>query len=366
MFARLTVFRLRSFSIVNFHCVSVCRVSDFSKENNAIRKSPALESPQPSLSVGTNRGRIRQKSSLAEGKLESQQIASIVKLPSDTVKVRQIQSCECLSDDKFDRANHASLNEGFPDSNRIKSNEETDHKLGPWRGQSKKDESKGIENSMKLRNTFKTESSSPIQSLFNDKNILDITNVKFAVNNTEDKLTKEDLERFSHIRHLVRQLNEALNVEQQHDRQEKELQKQLETIKTKLEPLENQKQSLELNAGRHTNLAKWVGLGLMGMQFGILARLTWWEYSWDIMEPVTYFVTFGTAMGVYAYHAVIKHPSQKEYLDRVFLNEIYKRAKTGGFPLDEYNGLKNECARLEHDLKRLRNPLNLAYKGKEE
>lgn len=23
----------------------------------------------------------------------------------------------------------------------------------------------------------------------------------------------------------------------------------------------------------------------MSVQFGILARLTWWEYSWDIMEP---------------------------------------------------------------------------------
>ena len=29
----------------------------------------------------------------------------------------------------------------------------------------------------------------------------------------------------------------------------------------------------------------WLGLGLMSVQFGILARLTWWEYSWDIMEP---------------------------------------------------------------------------------
>jgi hypothetical protein len=33
------------------------------------------------------------------------------------------------------------------------------------------------------------------------------------------------------------------------------------------------------------------------VQFGLLARLTWWEYSWDIMEPITYFVTYGTSMG---------------------------------------------------------------------
>lgn len=44
----------------------------------------------------------------------------------------------------------------------------------------------------------------------------------------------------------------------------------------------------------------------MSVQFGILARLTWWEYSWDIMEPVTYFVTYGTAMAAYAYYALTK------------------------------------------------------------
>ena len=41
-------------------------------------------------------------------------------------------------------------------------------------------------------------------------------------------------------------------------------------------------------------------------QFGVLARLTWWEYSWDIMEPVTYFVTYGTAMAAYAYFVLTK------------------------------------------------------------
>ena len=45
----------------------------------------------------------------------------------------------------------------------------------------------------------------------------------------------------------------------------------------------------------------WTGLAGMATQFGILARLTWWEYSWDIMEPVTYFITYGTAIIMYGY-----------------------------------------------------------------
>ena len=34
-------------------------------------------------------------------------------------------------------------------------------------------------------------------------------------------------------------------------------------------------------------------LGYMCSLWGILFRLTWWEYSWDIMEPITYFITYG-------------------------------------------------------------------------
>lgn len=66
------------------------------------------------------------------------------------------------------------------------------------------------------------------------------------------------------------------------------------------------KLELEIVAGRRSNALAWVGLGLMSVQFGILARLTWWEYSWDIMEPVTYFVTYGTAMAAYAYFVLTR------------------------------------------------------------
>ena len=45
----------------------------------------------------------------------------------------------------------------------------------------------------------------------------------------------------------------------------------------------------------------WAGLGWMSLQFGFFARLTWWDYSWDIMEPVTYFVGYGTSMLIFAY-----------------------------------------------------------------
>lgn len=63
---------------------------------------------------------------------------------------------------------------------------------------------------------------------------------------------------------------------------------------------------LSRKAEKRTTLVLWGGLAYMATQFGILARLTWWEYSWDIMEPVTYFITYGSAMAMYAYFVMTR------------------------------------------------------------
>ena len=44
----------------------------------------------------------------------------------------------------------------------------------------------------------------------------------------------------------------------------------------------------------------------MSVQFGFFAQLTWGEYSWDIMEPVTYFTTCATLIGIYVYFTLIR------------------------------------------------------------
>ena len=66
------------------------------------------------------------------------------------------------------------------------------------------------------------------------------------------------------------------------------------------------KSEIASKAVKRTNRLTWLGLGLMGLQFGLLARLTWWEYSWDIMEPVTYFVGYGSAIAMFGYYILTK------------------------------------------------------------
>ncbi|KAG8227644.1 hypothetical protein J437_LFUL008721 [Ladona fulva] len=202
-------------------------------------------------------------------------------------------------------------------------------------------------------------SSNSIEALMEgDFHLVINDNVYYVVTPPQEKLSTEEMLRLSNVRNLVNQLYEALNVDEHQIKKERELLAQLESLRIQLEPMEKKRKDLENVSERRTTSMTWLGLGLMGVQFGILARLTWWEYSWDIMEPVTYFVTYGTAMAAYAYFVLTK----QEYLlpdvkDRQFLLEFHKRAKKVGLNVTEYNRLKDGVAKIESDLRRLNDPL---------
>ena len=87
---------------------------------------------------------------------------------------------------------------------------------------------------------------------------------------------------------------------------ERYLMAELEKLQLELKPMEDIKAEIDRKSAQRTNIVVWGGLGYMAFQFGLLARLTWWEYSWDIMEPVTYFVGYGTAMACYAYFVLTR------------------------------------------------------------
>ncbi|XP_063698258.1 calcium uniporter protein, mitochondrial [Culicoides brevitarsis] len=177
---------------------------------------------------------------------------------------------------------------------------------------------------------------------------------------SREKVTSEELTRLGDVRALVAQLYEALNVGEYQITKERELQGRLEKLNEQLGPLEAKKRELNSKALRRANSMAWLGLGLMSVQFGVLARLTWWEYSWDIMEPVTYFVTYGTSMACFAYFVLTK----QDYLlpdvkDRQQLIALHKSAQKHGLDLTQYNNLKREIAVIEQDIRRLRDPLCL-------
>lgn len=119
--------------------------------------------------------------------------------------------------------------------------------------------------------------------------------------------------------------------------------RQLENLKAELLPLEQQRIKLDEMTRRRTNLLLWSGLGgktslciyrssyfpltliifiAMSLQFGFFAQLTWGEYSWDIMEPVTYFTTCATLIGIYVYFALIRQVQYVYYYTNYWQNAV--------------------------------------------
>ncbi|XP_019725946.1 calcium uniporter protein, mitochondrial isoform X1 [Hippocampus comes] len=198
--------------------------------------------------------------------------------------------------------------------------------------------------------------------------ILLLDDFKLVINDTahlvrpprRELLPHEETERLNDVKFLVQQLYTTLRIEEHQLSKERELIERLEDLNSQLRPLEKVKQELSRKAERRTTWVLWGGMAYMATQFGILARLTWWEYSWDIMEPVTYFITYGTAMAMYAYFVL----TRQEYVypdarDRQYLLFLHKGVKRTRFDIEKYNKLKEDISEVELDLKRLRDPLQL-------
>ncbi|MBA0619640.1 hypothetical protein Godav_028792, partial [Gossypium davidsonii] len=72
-------------------------------------------------------------------------------------------------------------------------------------------------------------------------------------------------------------------------------------IKDELKRLLEQKEEIDVQAHKEVRRILWTGLGLAVGQVGLFFRLTFWEFSWDVMEPITYFSTSIIIVICYAY-----------------------------------------------------------------
>ncbi|XP_067424310.1 calcium uniporter regulatory subunit MCUb, mitochondrial isoform X2 [Emydura macquarii macquarii] len=198
--------------------------------------------------------------------------------------------------------------------------------------------------------------------------VLFMNDFKLAINNTTYSVqvpvkakwsSKHDAEA-DDVKSLVHRLFMALHLEDHQLKRERELLQKLDHLKEQLLPLEQIKARIATSADAKTSRLLWTGLALLSTQGGALAWLTWWVYSWDIMEPVTYFITYGSALAFYAYFVLTKqdyiYPDIK---DRQFLHYFYRKSRSQHFDVEQYNKLKEALAETEESLRRLHQPLHL-------
>ncbi|XP_054724285.1 calcium uniporter protein, mitochondrial-like [Uloborus diversus] len=229
-------------------------------------------------------------------------------------------------------------------------------------------EDKGIDRlSIQSTDGTRIAASTTIASLMQEDFHLIINDVVYLVDAPElEVIPTQESQCLDSVRVRVAQLYEALHVDQHQLQMENRLIGQLEQLREELAPLEKKRDELLRRAQKRSTTLSWLGLALMGAQFGVLARLTWWEYSWDIMEPVTYFITYGTTIAMYAYFVL----TRQEYvlpdvLDRQTLLGFHKHSHKMGMDIKRYNDLRDSVARIEEDLRRLRDPLKLHLPIKE-
>uniref|UniRef100_A0A0N4Z304 Calcium uniporter protein n=1 Tax=Parastrongyloides trichosuri TaxID=131310 RepID=A0A0N4Z304_PARTI len=171
--------------------------------------------------------------------------------------------------------------------------------------------------------------------------------------------TSEKTKTLDDMKLLIASLHASLNLEDFKIQREQQLLKSLEKVMIELKPLEILKKHIEEESDKHSERVIWGGFMMLGLQTGIFARLTWWEYSWDIMEPVTYFATFSTVLGSCAYYLTTRQPFEYDTIHgRIFYKHFHKLAKKYNFDYIKYNKLKEQEKKINYDLDRLRDPLN--------
>ena len=90
---------------------------------------------------------------------------------------------------------------------------------------------------------------------------------------------------------------------------------------------------------------------LLSAQLGFVARLTWFEYSWDIMEPITWCLTYCMLVGSYAYYVM----TSQEYLlpvveRRMIQTHLLKNVKKSNFNVDEFKQMRERLLTVEDRL----------------
>ncbi|KAG0490772.1 hypothetical protein HPP92_007635 [Vanilla planifolia] len=111
---------------------------------------------------------------------------------------------------------------------------------------------------------------------------------------------------------------------------------------TELREMETEKAIIDTKAEAQVKRELWAGLGLVLLQTTVFIRLTFWELSWDVMEPICFFTTSTSFMLGYAFFLrTANEPSFEGFFAGRFASRQQRLMKAHGFNLHRFNELRN-------------------------
>lgn len=193
---------------------------------------------------------------------------------------------------------------------------------------------------------------------------LRINDVRHEIQLPDDQIARlllvnEDNE-MAAIKQLVHSLHSSLGIAEFQYQHHKKLLARREEIVDQLSSMKMTKSLIDRDAIAYSNRMHFGCAAGMMTLWGVLARLTWWEYSWDVMEPCTYFVSYAGCIIMYTFYLATKTlPGYHAMSDRWSLYKTYRLSQRRQFSIDEFNSLTHEFALVSEQIDRLEDELQL-------
>ncbi|KAI0819360.1 DUF607-domain-containing protein [Trametes gibbosa] len=132
------------------------------------------------------------------------------------------------------------------------------------------------------------------------------------------------------------------------------LQRRLAVVEDELARMEELKQECDAEAHRGAHRMALGGFGILVVYWGAVARLTFWDYGWDIMEPITYLSGLSTV--VLGYMWFLMRGREVSYSSMLHHSVSARREaqyKSRGLDIERWVDLVSEAKALRKEISKI-------------
>lgn len=132
------------------------------------------------------------------------------------------------------------------------------------------------------------------------------------------------------------------------------LRRRLAIINAQLESMHEIKRTCDKEAQRGAKRMAIGGFGILVAYWGVVARLTFWDYGWDVMEPITYLSGLSTVICGYLWFLYQgREVSYSSVLDSSISTRREALYKSHGLDIDRWLDLVSEKKGLVKEIDRI-------------